>query len=470
MTTRALFFAPSSSANINALAEYSWNANAGTAATVTFAFDAPYTGTVALNAAQQANTLLALAEWAKVANVTFTQISGNAQLDFGYGDLSAMGADVAGVAYQTLSGDVLTEVDVVIDDGVTDDLVRGEDGYRIMLHEIGHALGLKHPFEGTPQLSAALDNNSFTLMSYDVNAYANVTPMIGDIAAIQYIYGANTTTTAGDNTYTYHYASGTNNIGSGAQTIWDASGTDAIQATGDSAVTTIDLRAGINHFSTIGVSKIWIHDGVVIENAFGAASQDTINGNSSNNRLFAGLGTDTVSGNEGNDTICGGITFADSVDTADVLYGNAGNDIIYGNGGDDSIFGGSALSDAAETGNDILYGGAGADKLYGNGGNDTLVGAVGNDTLYGGGGDDRFVMNSGGGIDWILPFQGAGAAGGDVLKIDANINGTGITTAAQVIARATSDGTHSWVDLGGGNGVLVLFTLGLLNADDVLVL
>lgn len=471
MTSRAQFFAPSSSANINALAEYSWNANAGTGNTLTYSFDNLPANTIALTAAQQANTLLALNAWAKIANVSFTQISGDADIDFGFGDLASVGDDVAGVAYQTLSGPTqLSQVEVVIDDEILDDFARGEDGFRIMLHEIGHALGLKHPFEGSPQLSTALDTSSYTVMSYTVNGYANVTPMIGDINAIQYIYGANNTATAGNDTYTFSYNFGTSNEGSGAQTIWDASGTDVIQATGDSASTTIDLRSGSSYFSTIGVNKVWIHDGVVIENAIGGSSADTINGNSSGNKIFAGLGNDTVSGNEGNDTICGGVNFSDTADTADIIYGNAGSDIIYGNGGDDSVYGGGASADPTETGNDILYGGAGADKLYGNGGNDTLVGAIGNDTLYGGGGDDRFVMNSGGGVDWIWPFQGAGAAGGDVLKVDANINGTGITTAADVIARASSDGSHTWIDLGSGNGVLVLFTLGLLGVDDILVL
>jgi serralysin len=42
----------------------------------------------------------------------------------------------------------------------------GQKGGFIMRHEIGHALGLKHPHEGSPRLPVALDYAAHTIMTY----------------------------------------------------------------------------------------------------------------------------------------------------------------------------------------------------------------------------------------------------------------------------------------------------------------
>ena len=36
----------------------------------------------------------------------------------------------------------------------------------LLLHEIGHALGFKHPFEGPNTLSSTYDDHAYTVMSY----------------------------------------------------------------------------------------------------------------------------------------------------------------------------------------------------------------------------------------------------------------------------------------------------------------
>ena len=71
-------------------------------------------------------------------------------------------------------------------------LAPGQEGFATMLHEIGHALGLDHPFDdgspGEPVLSSFLDTDKFTVMSYTAElstlAYAS-TPQVLDILAIQ---------------------------------------------------------------------------------------------------------------------------------------------------------------------------------------------------------------------------------------------------------------------------------------------
>jgi hypothetical protein len=69
----------------------------------------------------------------------------------------------------------------------------GTFGYQAILHEIGHALGLKHPHEGTYKLSTETDNTSNTIMSY-VNSQAGPNDYHTefkpyDVKALQWIYG-----------------------------------------------------------------------------------------------------------------------------------------------------------------------------------------------------------------------------------------------------------------------------------------
>jgi hypothetical protein len=65
----------------------------------------------------------------------------------------------------------------------------GGDGYLTILHEMGHALGLKHPFEQPVVLPNNIDNTNYTVMSYNtVTPYATSYGPI-DIAALRYLYG-----------------------------------------------------------------------------------------------------------------------------------------------------------------------------------------------------------------------------------------------------------------------------------------
>ena len=71
------------------------------------------------------------------------------------------------------------------------------------------------------------------------------TPMLYDIAAIQYLYGANTNTRSGNDTYTFDADKPF------IKTIWDGGGTDTIDASNQQYQAIIDLREG--HFSSIGL-------------------------------------------------------------------------------------------------------------------------------------------------------------------------------------------------------------------------
>lgn len=69
----------------------------------------------------------------------------------------------------------------------------GSIGYETLLHEIGHSLGLWHPFEGSPHstenLPAAQDNTNNTVMSYTQVGGNKTTFQAYDLMALTWIYG-----------------------------------------------------------------------------------------------------------------------------------------------------------------------------------------------------------------------------------------------------------------------------------------
>ena len=110
------------------------------------------------------------------------------------------------------------------------------------------------------------------------------------------------------------------------------------------------------------------------------------------------------------------------------MEGGSGDDTLFGEGGNDTLFGGS--------GADALFGGQGDDSLVGGGGADTLDGGAGDDTLFSGFGADVFAFDDGFGQDVIQDFKP-----GDKLQLAADLNGTGIADAGDVIPMVTGGTT-----------------------------
>lgn len=296
----------------------------------------------ALSAGQQSAAKAALTAWSNVANITFTQIS---ETQSSVGDIrtawtnkindGAWGWSGYPSDYWSSAGDVWISSKATGSESASY-WQAGGYGFEALMHEYGHSLGLKHPFEDSPNLPLSNDNRLYTLMSYTepsstvfVNytqsgnsysyTYSNVnpdTPMLYDIAAIQYLYGANKSYHSGNDVYTFDPSKPF------IRTIWDGGGEDTISTSNFSLGCQIDLRSG--YFSKIAIHSnppsgvnwtssppvstydtsynLAIAYNCVIENAIGGSGDDVLVGNNANNKLTGGIGNDVINGGAGLDT------------------------------------------------------------------------------------------------------------------------------------------------------------------------
>lgn len=245
----------------------------------------------------------------------------------------------------------------------------GSYAFLTMMHEIGHTLGLDHGHDGRYALPSNHDSLEYSVMTY--RSYAgggtgNYTVregsfprsfMLDDLAALQYMYGANYRTNSGATTYQWNPSTGELSVNGARQgasttntileTIWDGGGAD----TYDFRSYTTALRVDINPGAWTTTSSAQL----------------------------ANLGDGHVA--RGN------------IASAYLYNGNSASLI-------ENVKGGS--------GNDRIVGNAVANTLEGNNGNDTLIGGAGKDALVGGNGSDRFVFNAAltaANIDTVTDFR-----------------------------------------------------------------
>ncbi|MCX6953007.1 MAG: matrixin family metalloprotease, partial [Verrucomicrobia bacterium] len=218
-------------------------------------------GFKAMTKAQMAAVRRAFAYYGSMINVTFKEVAGNATADINFGTNKQRGVS-AGYSYYPKNSPIAgkTALFLANDQWTNSDaqVQEGGYGYETILHEIGHTLGLKHPGNynaggggtGGPYLSTEDDNREHSIMSYwDNGATAGVNPttaMPYDIAALQYLYGANT---AGSNATrgAFTFTAGKNYL----ETLWSASGTDKIDLSGLDRSSYVDLNGG--SFSSINI-------------------------------------------------------------------------------------------------------------------------------------------------------------------------------------------------------------------------
>jgi hypothetical protein len=168
--------------------------------------------TADLTEAEQLNVInLALAQWAAHADITFTQAAvpgGNNQIDFHFGATSVESNGFNGYGYfpppnysDPIAGDIFIDDALTWTAGTTTPYAFnfdtglgrfvGYDLYPLVLHEIGHALGMLHPLGNTTNSGVAVMDPFFgTDSSGVVGFFAWDTLQADDIAGIQSLYGA----------------------------------------------------------------------------------------------------------------------------------------------------------------------------------------------------------------------------------------------------------------------------------------
>ena len=217
----------------------------------------------------------------------------------------------------------------------------GLNFYNVVLHEVGHSLGLDHPDDPT-QVMYAFYNSDETLSLGT-----------GDIAGIRLIYGT------------------------ARETVFGTLSNDVIDRSLFGIAEEIFALAG---------------DDIV----FGTQADDEISGGSGNDRVSGEDGADLIADMIGDGVLQGGLgddrIFAGIGNST--LSGDAGNDVLVGGTGNDALRGGA--------GNDLVQGDPAGVRVFGN---DRLDGGTGDDLLMGGGGADVFVFRAAGGRDTIAAFD-----------------------------------------------------------------
>ncbi|HEY1148733.1 MAG TPA: DUF4214 domain-containing protein [Pseudoduganella sp.] len=408
--------------SIDSLVYSSWNANAHTPAVLTYSFltSAPANanaddraGFTPMTAAQRQAVNTALAHWADVANISFQQVPSGGNLQFGTNDQSSSNS----AAYAYLPGRGIDSVEMYLDNHSTinNTFNPGSYGLNVVLHEIGHMLGLKHPGSydsaGDALAGAVLpkeyDNEDYTIMSYTaptgvrVNGKYPVSPMLYDIQAVQYLYGANMSYRTGDDVYSFA-------ANETPRSIWDAGGTNTFDFSSSVQKALINLNAGSFSETAPGLHNISIAYGVSVQRAVAGSGGSVIIGNDLGDVLTGGSGADQFELGKGNDVVVGGgstdtVVFHQAFSKFGVV--RVGDSVTVIGEGVDTLQGVESLrfSDRTLAVADLAQ----AVTLAGGAGNDVLLAQAGNLRVDGGAGIDTLVFSGSGRNAAISTVAGA---------------------------------------------------------------
>jgi Ca2+-binding RTX toxin-like protein len=360
-------------------------------------------------AAEQTQAINALSEWATASQIIFVQVApGQGDINFSNVNFTTLTThssstpDAAGIGYNPFGEwNSFSKPYFTTDNSVAGSIfMNSETGYQnadgtvaydTLLHEIGHAIGLKHPGQMDDDPSTGIDEDNMapndpnlTIMATTGDAKGSGTGHLKalDIAAAASIYGQPTGGAPGTATGSGEVIAPTviGGVTSYIAQTWDPSSTSA-------PVQTAFTGGGANSVST------WTWDpSTQTLTQTAATANDVIHGTSVNDVINAGNGMDSLFGLDGNNTLYGG-TLSTSNDTfyggpnADTMYGGAlvdntfvagaGTYTFFAGGGTESMVGGGSAS--TNTFYDGTY------DNFGSGGTDYMVGDGATDKFYVGG-------------------------------------------------------------------------------------
>lgn len=387
---------------------------------------------------QYKSALLAVDLWSEATGLVFRQVEGRGLVNI------LVHND--GNKAQTLWPNGYNLIEVPTNWGGTGDFTSlwdiGSGGLRTFMHEFGHGLGLAHGgdynFGGSYEKDRKfdIDTTQYSIMSYfapDEYKANNAShlrpygPMIGDIAAIQKMYGKlpvqEGDTLWGAGSSVMHGISDFGVYTNSSFCIHDTCGYDTFDLSNAQAGSVIDLRPG--YFSDINgyVGNVSVMTDTIIERVFGTRFDDTIHGNIADNTMYGNAGNDMLYGYAGDDLMLGGAG-------NDLLDGGQGSDIMRGGAGDDTYY----VDSIGDIVDELAEDGSGIDKVYasttfslsgskvrgvvenltltgkaninatgnaldntvtGNDGDNYIDGGLGHDILIGGLGRDKFVFGTG---------------------------------------------------------------------------
>ncbi len=428
----------------------------------------------------------AVAEWSRYGNIDLVQIEDKggaagvgreADIRIFFGDIptSTVGYGFFPESRVTASaGDILLDTQERYNTDI--DFFRG-----LVLHELGHALGLDHVNDNsvlTPTISSS------TLQADDIEGIQGIYGVQDGIAGELYVQGQTFSLLDGpDGLKINGNGRGNTIIGSDAdETVDGAGGSDVLFGAGGSDVLVggagrdifhggagADTLDGGNGTDTADYSHAATGVGVDFQSPGSGSGEGQGDMLISIERVIGSSGDDTIRADDFKNRI-------DGQDGDDVLWGRGGNDRLRGADGNDTLNGGEGRDRLdGDAGNDLLQGGAGVDKLRGSFGDDTLEGGDGKDKLRGHevrdvidgqGGDDNLA----GGLDTDV-FIFADGHGNDRVRdfsADELIDLSGVSTLNDFDdVLAASKNTFSGVRITTGDDSSIVLQGVRLNALDV---